>query len=297
MLVQRSAAEIEVRAPAKLNLFFEVHGRRDDGFHEIESLMMPVSLYDTLVFEDLGARSSENVAGGGFAFSVRSTLPHTTVPTGADNLVCRAIELLRRETGIDRAARIHLIKRIPSEAGLGGGSSDAAAALVAGNLGWNLRLSAETLNHLAAELGSDVPFFLAGGTAICRGRGEQVERAQSLAAVYAVIVKPNTGLSTAKVYGACEAPQTPRPLPAHTLNARTVGRHLHNRLQPAAESLSPEISQLKKEFSLLDFCGHQLTGSGTAYFGICRSARHARRLGERLRGRGLGEIHVVRGTG
>ena len=142
MQVHRSAVEIVVQTPAKLNLFFEVLAKAADGYHEIETLMCPVDLYDTLYFEeDVSGRLSlacqwATMLGGpqGAGFD--------SVPCGPENLVMRAVELLRRRTGVCRGASLRLVKRIPAAAGLGGGSSDAAAALVAANLGWNLGLSA-----------------------------------------------------------------------------------------------------------------------------------------------------------
>ena len=141
MQVHRSAVEIVVQAPAKLNLFFEVLAKRADGYHEIETLMCPIDLYDTLYFKETSSRkltlacqtatAAARVRGAGF----------DGIPCGEENLVMRAVELLRRRAGVCRGAGLRLVKRIPARAGLGGGSSDAAAALVAANLGWNLGLS------------------------------------------------------------------------------------------------------------------------------------------------------------
>ena len=127
------------------------------------------------------------------------------MPEGPDNLVVRAVELVRRRAGVRRGAKLLLVKRIPAAAGLGGGSSDAAAALVAANEGWRLGRSRDELADWAAELGSDVPFFLAGGPAICRGRGERVEPVAGLGALDFVVVRPPEGLSTAAVYGVVPA--------------------------------------------------------------------------------------------
>ncbi|MGA2258695.1 MAG: hypothetical protein ABSG53_28850, partial [Thermoguttaceae bacterium] len=158
MQIHRNSVEIVIQTPAKLNLFFEVLGKRSDGYHEIETLMCPIGWYDTLCFR--GASSEEldlecqwgSVASGGSGFE--------EVPRDGKNLVLRAVDLVRRRTGTKQGARLRLTKRIPTAAGLGGGSSDAAAALVAANLGWRLGLSLPELASLAAELGSDVPFFL-----------------------------------------------------------------------------------------------------------------------------------------
>ncbi|MCE9548580.1 MAG: 4-(cytidine 5'-diphospho)-2-C-methyl-D-erythritol kinase, partial [Planctomycetia bacterium] len=307
MWVHRGAQDIEVQAPAKLNLFFEVYGRRPDGYHEIETLMVPVSLYDALSFRDVAPPAAGQVAPLTLPCHVAAGESSGTqlLPQGADNLVIKAIDLLRRRAGIERGAVVRLWKRIPMAAGLGGGSSDAAAALVAANLAWGLGYSRDQLVQLAAEIGSDVPFFLYRGPAICRGRGERIEPLTGLGDLHAVIVRPPMGLSTAEVYARCR----PQPPNCGASDGRSVqrlcaamqagrigeaGRLLTNRLQPAAAELSPWIERLADEFTRLGCVGHQLTGSGSAYFGLCRHAAEARHVAGRLRGRGLGQVYAVR---
>src|SRR5271166_3733614 len=173
MQIHRDAVGIVVQTPAKLNLFFEVLGKRSDGYHEIETLMCPISWYDTLCFRESSSEDLELECQRGSAASGR--IGFEEVPRDGRNLVLRAVDLVRRRTGTKQGARLRLIKRIPTAAGLGGGSSDAAAALVAASLGWKLGLSLPELASLAAELGSDVPFFLNRGPAVCRGRGERIE--------------------------------------------------------------------------------------------------------------------------
>ena len=131
---------------------------------------------------------------------VRSRSEMAPIPTGSDNLVVRALELLRERSGCEFGARVELAKRIPAAAGLGGGSSDAAAALRLANRGWKIHWSNDRLTEVAAEIGSDVPFFLEQGAAICRGRGERVERLPPIAPLHFVMVKPPVGLDTGEVY-------------------------------------------------------------------------------------------------
>ena len=183
MRIHRSAVDLVIQAPAKLNLFFEVLAKRTDGYHEIETLMCPIDLFDTLHFQEdpngqLELRCRRVFGAGG----PRGRGLHE-VPDGPENLVLRAVDLVRRRAGVRRGARLLLVKRIPAAAGLGGGSSDAAAALVAANVGWQLGRSRDELAHWAAELGSDVPFFLVGGPAVCRGRGERVTPVAGLGAL------------------------------------------------------------------------------------------------------------------
>lgn len=301
MHVRSTDAGLEVLAPAKVNLFLEVLAKRSDGFHEIETLMYPIGLYDTLVFRD--------DASGQIALRCEEAdLPplkregaSDALPAGADNLVIRAVELVRRRMGVTRGAQLTLIKRIPLAAGLAGGSSDAAAALFAANRVWQLGLSKDQLATLAGELGSDIPFFLYGGPAVCRGRGEIIEPVSGLGTLHFVVVRPPAGLSTAEVYRACRSSTEPRRvagLIATLQRGSLVGAAgcLHNALQAAAESLSPWIARLSREFSQLDFLGHRMSGSGTSYFGLCRHARHARRLAAWLRARGVGRVYAVQGT-
>jgi 4-diphosphocytidyl-2-C-methyl-D-erythritol kinase len=299
MHVRSAAAGLEVLTPAKLNLFLEVLGKRDDGFHEIETLMAPIGLYDTLYFQrDPSGRiqlACEHVD------SQPSAPAGEQLPEGSQNIVFRAIDLIRRRYQVAAGARVRLVKRIPLAAGLAGGSSDAAAALVAANRVWGLNLPAAELAPLAAELGSDVPFFLEPGPAICRGRGERIERVAGLGALSFIMVRPPGGLSTADVYRACRpaaAPKSAVPL-VESLRAGRLseaGGWFHNALQAAAEQLSPWIVRLKQEFSRLDCLGHRMSGSGTSYFGLARHFRHAQRLAAHLQTRGLGRVYVVRGT-
>jgi 4-diphosphocytidyl-2-C-methyl-D-erythritol kinase len=185
-------------------------------------------------------------------------------------------------------------------AGLAGGSSDAAAALTAANIAWGLDWPSERLSALAAEIGSDVPFLLQRRPALCRGRGEQVEPQHGLFPLHFVIVHPPAGLSTAEVYQRCHPPEKPRmatPLITAWRQGRTaeLGRLLHNRLEAAAATISPWIDRLRYEFKKLDFLGHQMTGSGSGYFGVCRDRTHARRLAAALRNRGFAQVYAVAG--
>jgi 4-diphosphocytidyl-2-C-methyl-D-erythritol kinase len=299
MQIHRSTVEITIQTPAKLNLLFEVLGKREDGYHEIESLMCPVDLFDTLCFREEPSGRIELACRWADPAGENGRAGRDPLPQGSENLVYRAVELIRLRTGTDRGATLVLTKRIPMAAGLGGGSSDAAAALMAANLGWNLGLSTADLMGLAARLGSDVPFFLVGGPAVCRGRGELVEPVTGLGAMHFVLARPPVGLSTATVYRACHPAEKPRsvePL-VESLRAGDVaaaGRLLGNQLQPAAEGLSEWIPRLREAFDREDFLGHAMSGSGTSYFGLCRHARHARRVARRLQSNGVGNVFAVR---
>ena len=311
MDLRRDERKRIARAPAKLNLFLELLGRRDDGFHEVETLMVPIRLADSVTF--LPIRSTERNLPADVRLDVRlcgpvrSPLQSVPIPAGADNLVVRALELLRQRSGCELGAHVELVKRVPAAAGLGGGSSDAAAALRLANLGWRLHWTNDRLAEVAAEIGSDIPFFLYGGAAVCRGRGERVERLPATPPLHVVVVKPPVELNTGEVYRAYAAMTEHVENHEPTLGrladlisslvgrgGRNPGRWMRNRLQNAASSLSPWVDRLRMAFDQLDFVGHQLSGSGSAYFGVCRHARHARRLATILRARQLGLVYATR---
>lgn len=306
MYLRRDQLKRTARAPAKLNLYLEILGRRGDGFHELETLMVPIGLSDSLSF--ISTPIAADGQPGAIALDVRECYPVRTsqqppaIPTGSENLVVRALELLRERSGCRLGAHVELVKRIPAAAGLGGGSSDAAAALRLANFAWQLNWPMERLAEVAATIGSDVPFFLSGGPAICRGRGEQVELVHGMRSLHFVIVKPPIGLSTADVYRVHDASISSsqesgagRPISTWAMGGRAeAGRWMRNRLQSAAAAVSPWVDRLRAIFDKFDFLGHQLSGSGSAYFGVCRHAQHARRLATILRTQHLGIVYATR---
>lgn len=221
------------------------------------------------------------------------------LPAAENNLAFRAVALLQKRARVSLGARLRLVKRIPAAAGLGGGSSDAAAALLAANEAWNLHWPLEKLSAIAAELGSDVPFFLERHPATCRGRGEQVATEPGLGCWHAVVVKPPVEHATAQVYAACRPALQPHSMQAclsalRDGDGRSIRITCMNRLEPAAEVHSPWIGYLRKRFSQLDGICAQMSGSGSSYFGLFRSARQARRAAARLRGSGGTKVFSVR---
>jgi 4-diphosphocytidyl-2-C-methyl-D-erythritol kinase len=276
---------VEIAAPAKVNLFLEVLGRRIDGYHELETVMTTVSLYDQI---RLIEREDDEVR----LVLANPRFSQGSVPLDQQNLALKAVLALRKLFVDNRlpGCDILLYKRIPSEAGLGGASSDAAAALLAGRLLWSLKITDSDLMSLAAELGSDVPFFISGGTAMCRGRGERVELLPAISGIPLVIAKPTVGLSTREVFSRLNLLSQPRSSPSflsHLLAgpSERVGKYLFNRLSETAVSLSPEIAHLAAQFHQTESLGHQMSGSGSSYFGIYRSPRAARRAARLLSNR------------
>lgn len=276
MLLERHAGAVVVWAPAKVNLFLEVLAKRPDGYHEIATLMVAVSLYDTLEFkEDTSA-------------DVRLHCAHPGLSSGSDNLVLRAAALLRRHAGVARGAQVRLVKRIPLAAGLAGGSTDAAAALAGLNALWGLGLSPPALAALGAELGSDIPFFFSPGAAWCTGRGEHVSPVPLGRPLWLVLVCPPVGLATATVYRGVTVPTA--PLTGAELRTALavgdlaeVGRRLHNRLQPVAEKLCPAVAVWQARLEALQPWGCRMSGSGTSLFALCRDPRAAQQLVRALR--------------
>jgi 4-diphosphocytidyl-2-C-methyl-D-erythritol kinase len=186
--MSRESASITLAAPAKINLSLRILGKRPDGFHELETLMVPIQLADQI----------EISAVPGHGVSLVCNDPD--LPTGPENLCVKAVEAFREETGIPHGVAISLMKRIPHGAGLGGGSSDAAAVLKGMNEIFDRPLVAEELQQLAASLGSDVPFFLHDGAAWCRGRGEILEDAAALPGRTLLLIKPPFPVPTVWAY-------------------------------------------------------------------------------------------------
>lgn len=292
---------VEVSAPAKVNLSLSVLSRRPDGYHEIESLMAPVSLADSLVVRAAhGPDCRLTVRFGGRLAGAAGAALRRDVPTDGSNLVVRAVRLLGQEAGIDRGLDIELVKRIPSGAGLGGGSSDAAAALRAAARLWGLDWPATRLAEIGARLGSDIPWFFAGGTAIVSGRGERVEPVACMPALHGVIASPAAGLSTAAVYRAC-VPDAARAGVSSRL-AKALARQdlaaalglLHNDLEPPARALCGDIDRLLGALAAAGALRPMLTGSGSACFALARTLAEARAMASRIDAAGWPGVFVVR---
>jgi 4-diphosphocytidyl-2-C-methyl-D-erythritol kinase len=269
-------AALAVRAPAKVNLFLEVTARRPDGYHELRTLMVAVGLYDTLAFAPAPPGT------------IRLACSDPALGTGRENLVMRAAEALRRHTGHPGGATVRLTKRIPVAAGLGGGSSDAAATLVGLNRLWGLGLGRAELAALAAELGSDVAFFLGPPAAWCTGRGEEVTPWPLGGRLHVVLVCPPFGLSTAQVYRGVRVPEAPLDGAALKEAVRAgdvaaIGRHLHNRLQEPALALRPELAAWLARLAALGPAGCLVSGSGSTVFALCQDAADARRVAAAVR--------------
>jgi 4-diphosphocytidyl-2-C-methyl-D-erythritol kinase len=244
----------QVLAPAKLNLFLHITGRRPDGYHLLQSVFMLIDWYDTLHFDVRldGKVSREDLS----------------VKLPEDDLITRAARLLQQASGTPLGAHIAIEKSIPAQAGMGGGSSDAATCLLALNKLWKLNYSVNQLAQLGLKLGADVPFFLRGHNAWVEGVGEIITPI-SLPPAQFVVVKPPEGLETAKIFGSEALNRDSKPATISVFAANPFGFG-HNDLQPVAQRLCPQISDaiawLEQASLKPAVVKGRMTGSGSAVF-------------------------------
>jgi 4-diphosphocytidyl-2-C-methyl-D-erythritol kinase len=269
---------ITVRVPAKVNLQLAVGPVRDDGYHDLVNVFHAVSLFD------------EVTAVPADALTVTVDGP-PGVPLGPENLAARAAALLARHAGVAPHVALHIRKDIPVAGGMAGGSADAAAALLACDRLWNTRVDRETALTLAAELGSDVPFAVLGGTAVGLGRGERLTPVEVVGEFHWVFGYADGGLSTPRVYAECdrlrEIGSEPAPWPVvsddlmaalKTGDAAALGRALRNDLQPAALNLRPSLAGALAAGRDLGALGALVSGSGPTCAFLASSASHAAEL-------------------
>lgn len=262
------SAVLKLRAHAKLNLFLRILGRRADGYHLLQSLLQPLQLHDDLYV----AR-----AGSGMQLRVTAERSRAMVDAGPDNLVLRALRAVAEAAGYPDGFRCHLHKRVPAGAGLGGGSSDAAAALRLGNALLGEPLSGAALAAIAVQLGADVPFFLCGGPQVAHGIGEQLQSCD-VPPMYFLLLVPPYGCPTAEVYktyaaelnrGGQQASILAVSVPE--LRDSILRGGLVNDLEAAAERVRPELAALRRrvEGSGFPSSGYptvRMAGSGSTLF-------------------------------
>jgi 4-diphosphocytidyl-2-C-methyl-D-erythritol kinase len=254
--------EITLPSFAKVNLYLRVLGRRDDGYHELCTVFQTVSLHDSITFIEAGDLSL--------------TWNETEVAVSDDNLIIRAANELRKRFKIDQGARINLIKTIPAPGGLGGGSSNAAITLLGLSKLWRLRTDPTSLHELAASIGSDVPFFLSGGTAFGSGRGEQIEALPDLAVGPMLIVTPDVAVSTPEAFYRLSAPNlTKQALNRNLSVCRNEAKSpdlLHSALKNDLESsvfeAYQEVGRVKETLLALGARNAVMSGSGASVFAL-----------------------------
>ncbi len=309
MLIESSSGNIRILAPAKVNLFLEVLGKRPDGFHEIETVLCPIALFDRLTLEPTEKPQIElqvvlpSEAGSNQVLSGASTGdPAWQIPSDSANLVWRAVAEVQKRLGVRHGCRIRLEKTIPAAAGLGGGSSDAAAAVCAGMLAWD-QWNRPLATEICAALGSDIPFFLGDeqgfGLAAASGRGEKCTQIGACPNLDFVLTHPPVGCSTADVYRAfaplartrqfqeiikaCENGQIPK-----------IGAELFNALQSPAARLTDWI---ERQLRLFTDCGveHSLmSGSGSSCFALVGDQSITDHIKDRASAIGLKRVYTAK---
>lgn len=247
---------LQLFSPAKINLFLRIVSKQPDGYHHLSSVFQTINLGDTLTFE-LHDRDRDEL-----------TCTDSRLPLDSSNLILKATELFRRKTGSKQAFKIHLTKRIPIEAGLGGGSSNAATALWACNHFARQPVPFRDLMQWAGEIGSDISFFFSQGTAYCTRRGEVVRSLSQLPKRSLWIVKPQGGLSTPEVYRRLNFSQSvPEKLYLQDLDSFLAGTlPFFNDLEKPAFEMRPELFQLKKSLQKNGFESVLMSGSGSSFF-------------------------------
>lgn len=271
------APTLRIKSYAKINWTLDVLFKREDGFHELRTIYQTVSVYDQL-------RVSETPG------DIEIACDDTRVPADETNLAHKAATLLRRATGVTGGARIEIEKRIPVAAGLGGGSSNAAATLLGLARLWRVEMTGRDLVEIAMDLGSDVPFFLVGGTALGVGRGEEVYSIEQALCEHMLLVNPGFAVSTAAAYGKLSRltrDQSPRIIP-FTLFAANAALPLaaSNDLEPVVSAAHPEIAEVKRRLLSLGARHALMSGSGATVFGVFDNLETSERAQSEMRATG-----------
>jgi 4-diphosphocytidyl-2-C-methyl-D-erythritol kinase len=275
---------LELWAPAKINLFLAVTGRRADGYHDLFTLMCAISLYDRLTLRFGGP-------------GIRVSCDHPAVPEDDSNLVHRAASLFFDRLGGPRGVAVHIDKEIPVAAGLGGGSSDAAAVLGGLNRVFGRPFAPEMLQRMALAVGADVPFFLRGKPALATGVGERLEPVADLVPYHVLMVCPDLHVSTATVYKNLNLGLTKCEKKLKQLHLKTERfdalYFLCNDLETVTIRNFPQINEIKKALLGLGAAGTLMSGSGPAVFGLFADAAGAGKALGRLSGRREWHVHLA----
>ncbi|WP_054956715.1 4-(cytidine 5'-diphospho)-2-C-methyl-D-erythritol kinase [Paenibacillus dakarensis] len=280
--------KIYEKAPAKINLMLDVLHKRPDGFHEVEMVMTMIDLADRLEMSEQSRDTIIITSQAGY------------IPLDEKNLAFQAARLIKERYEVRTGVHIHLDKNIPVAAGLAGGSSDAAATLRGLNRLWNLNIPIQELLDLGAELGSDVPFCVTGGSALATGRGEILTPVPNPPQCWAVVAKPPINVSTAEVYGRLRSDSIQHHPSAKEMVAaleegdfHKMCRSLGNVLEEVTLKLHPEVQQLKDSMIKLGADGVLMSGSGPTVFGLVSKESKVARIYNGLRGF-CKEVYAVR---
>ncbi|MBR1588896.1 MAG: 4-(cytidine 5'-diphospho)-2-C-methyl-D-erythritol kinase [Kiritimatiellae bacterium] len=301
---------MKIAAHAKVNFTLEVLGVRPDGYHDLRSVVVPVSLADEVALEPaddvtLALRSLRSLKSL-MSLKTLKTLKTLETLNAEDNLAVRAARLMQRVSGRRDGVAISLVKRIPVGGGLGGGSADAAAVLNGLNEMWKLGIPRNELAALGAEIGSDVPALVLGGAVLMEGRGERVDwldgcetRGSRRKSIYLVLANPGVFCSTPEIFKAFKDHLPNRPeilynirLAMQSGDGAAVARALQNDLAATAMRLHPEIEMARRRLEEAGCLGASMSGSGATVFGIARDVADAGRIASELEAEGLWSVAV-----
>ena len=278
------------KAPAKINLSLDVHGKRPDGYHEVEMVMTTIDLADRLELTELDKDE------------IRVSSHNRFVPDDQRNLAYQAAKLLKTRFGIQKGVSIVITKAIPVAAGLAGGSSDAAAALRGLNRLWKLNLTLDELAELGAEIGSDVSFCVHGGTALATGRGEKLKHIATPPHCWVILAKPVFGVSTAEVYRQYDASKVEHPNVQRMIEAieakdyKEMCGSLGNVLESVTLKMYPEVDMIKRQMKRFGADAVLMSGSGPTVFGLIQYESKVQRIYNGLRGF-CDQVYAVRMIG
>ncbi len=277
-----SDSEIWLKSPAKINLGLRVLGLRPDGFHEVETWVQQITLFDRIRIRPA-------------ARAIRVVVDRGDIPSGRENLAYRAAAALRAAAGEGSpGASIYLEKRIPVGAGLGGGSGNAAAVLWGLNRLWKLGMRPSALSRIAAGIGSDVPLFLAGPAALCRGRGEQISRRRPLASGWILVIKPPFSLPTSLVYGWMRNYLKKKKRPSRIKPRPMLSPDYRNDLEHVVFDRHPLLRECRDALLSAGAWRALMSGSGPALWGMFRSEDAARAAAREFARRRQWTVHLTR---
>ena len=289
---------LRVLSPAKINLTLRIVRKRNDGFHDIESLMSCIGLSDVMTFAPVA--SGEITLTCKFLNRWDACETYRDTLQSEENLAIKAAKLLKKHANISRGVRITLHKKIPNMAGLGGGSSNAATTLMVLNKLWNAGLSMTEISQLAATLGSDIPFFVEStGAAVCRLKGEQVEQVTWPFNYPVVLVKPFEGISTKELYAKC----TPKNCENSTTkimhgfkrsNLDAWRKNVYNDFSEIAKSSLKQVDTILQELCREAGTVSSMTGSGSTCFAICSNNKQAHQLAGKFKAHGQYQVFLTR---
>ena len=275
--------KIKLNAYAKINAALDIKGKRDDGYHELKTVFCEIALHDVLTF----AKTDKQ--------EIKIKCTDASIPTGKENLVYKAADLLLKKHCVNGGIEVFIEKNIPSGAGLGGGSSDAAAALKAVNVLFDLGIDASGLEAYGAEIGADVPFFISGGMAYACGIGEKLTSVSGAKLPVLIVAKPDSSVSTVQAYKAADAEESLYHPDVERLvmelkagNFRGICEFVGNSFEAPVFKMCPEIKAIKEEFLRSGAGASAMTGSGSAVFAFFEDDKSAVKAARKIKDRFAG---------